>query len=66
MRLPREERQQLVAMLAGEGMSTRAIAPIVGVSIGTVHSDQQVFNSEHPKSSPDTFDSDAAEAGTDM
>jgi len=39
MRLPREERQQLVAMLAGEGMSTRAIAPIVGVDNKTVHND---------------------------
>lgn len=39
MRLPREERQQLVSMLAGEGMSTRAIAPIVGVDNKTVHND---------------------------
>jgi hypothetical protein len=39
MRLPREERQQLVSMLAGEGMSTRAIAPIVGVHRDTVAED---------------------------
>jgi transposase len=39
MRLPREERQQLVAMLAGEEMSTRAIARIVGVSNFTVWKD---------------------------
>lgn len=39
MRLPRDERQQLVAMLAGEGMSTRAIAPIVGASRETVAAD---------------------------
>jgi len=32
MRLDRGERQELVAYLSGEGMSTRAIAPIVGVS----------------------------------
>ena len=32
MRLDREERQELVGYLAGEGLSTRAIAPIVGVS----------------------------------
>lgn len=31
MRLDREQRRELVAYLAGEGMSTRAIAPIVGV-----------------------------------
>jgi len=34
-----EERRELVAYLAGEGMSTRAIAPIVGVGKGTVHRD---------------------------
>src|SRR3982750_4576359 len=30
--LDREQRRELVAYLAAEGMSTRAIAPIVGVS----------------------------------
>jgi hypothetical protein len=29
LRLPRDQRQELVGYLAGEGMSTRAIAPIV-------------------------------------
>jgi predicted transcriptional regulator len=32
LRLPRDQRQELVGYLAGEGMSTRAIAPIVGVT----------------------------------
>lgn len=32
MRLGRDERQELVGYLSGEGLSTRAIAPIVGVS----------------------------------
>jgi hypothetical protein len=32
MRLGREERQELVGYLSGEGLSTRAIAPIVGAS----------------------------------
>lgn len=32
MRLGRDERQEIVGYLAGEGLSTRAIAPIVGVS----------------------------------
>ena len=42
MRLPREERQQLVGYLSGEGMSTRAIAPIVGVHHDTVAQDVKV------------------------
>lgn len=46
MRLGREERQELVAYLSGEGMSTRAIAPIVGVDNKTVHNDlRRVENS---------------------
>lgn len=36
MRLSREERRELVSELADEGMSTRAIAPIVGASPRTV------------------------------
>lgn len=32
MRLGREERRELVEYLSGEGMSTRAIAPVLGVS----------------------------------
>lgn len=39
MRLKRDERQELVAYLSGEGMSTRAIAPIVGVSREQVRKD---------------------------
>jgi len=39
MRLGREERQELVGYLAGEGLSTRAIAPIVGVAHKTVARD---------------------------
>lgn len=39
LRLARDQRQELVGFLAGEGMSTRAIAPIVGVSNKTVHQD---------------------------
>lgn len=39
MRLGREERQELVGYLAGEGLSTRAIAPIVGVDRKTVERD---------------------------
>lgn len=39
LRLDREHRKQLVAALSGEGMSTRAIAPVVGASEGTVRND---------------------------
>jgi len=39
MRLGRDERRELVDYLAGEGMSTRAIAPIVGVHHDTVATD---------------------------
>jgi hypothetical protein len=47
LRLARDVRQELVAELSAQGMSTRAIAPIVGVSVGTIHTDRQVFSSEH-------------------
>lgn len=39
MRLARDERRDMVRMLADEGMSTRAIAPIVGASQKTVDRD---------------------------
>ena len=41
MRLPREQRRELVTYLAGEGMSTRAIAPVVGTDQSTVVRDAQ-------------------------
>ena len=45
LRLARDERKELVGRLAGEGMSTRAIAPIVGASVGQVHADRSEMNS---------------------
>ncbi len=39
MRLPREQRHELVSYLAGEGMPTTAIAPIVGAGQSTVDRD---------------------------
>lgn len=39
LRLAREDRRELVTHLADQGMSQRAIAPIVGVSHRTVNSD---------------------------
>jgi hypothetical protein len=44
VRLAREDRQELVGYLSGEGMSSRAIAPIVGASVSTVKTDMQVAN----------------------
>lgn len=41
MRLARGERQEMVQMLSAEGMSTRAIAPIVGASFKTVARDAE-------------------------
>ena len=41
MRLARAERQDMVRMLSDEGMSTRAIAPIVGSSFKTVANDRE-------------------------
>lgn len=46
MRLGRDERQELVGYLSGEGLSTRAIAPIVGVSHETVAQDISKRSSE--------------------
>jgi hypothetical protein len=39
LRLPLEERRAAVATMRGRGMSTRAIAAPLGLSVGTVHSD---------------------------
>ncbi|WP_172121453.1 hypothetical protein [Actinomyces faecalis] len=39
MRLPRGERREMVAMLSATGMSTRAIAPVVGANQATVSRD---------------------------
>jgi hypothetical protein len=58
MRLAREERQELVEYLSGEGMSTRAIAPIVGASREQVRRDIA--------STTDTFVSDESAAPQTM
>src|SRR5699024_3948192 len=39
LRLPRADRREMVALLADEGMSSRAIAPVVGASPATVKRD---------------------------
>lgn len=48
MRLGRVERQELVGYLSGEGLSTRAIAPIVGVSHQSVANDISGVNNLTP------------------
>lgn len=53
LRLERAARQELVGYLSGEGMSTRAIAPIVGASVATVKRDVSGGSSEPP--APPTF-----------
>lgn len=39
LRLPREERQEVVASMRENGLSVRAISSATGLSVGTVHSD---------------------------
>lgn len=39
LRLPRADRREMVALLADEGMSSRAIAPVVGANYATVTRD---------------------------
>lgn len=58
LRLARDERRDLVAWLSGQGMSTRAIAPIVGVSKDTVHRDIAGVSNETPQIPP--FPAEAA------
>jgi transposase-like protein len=53
MRLGREERQELVGYLAGEGLSVRAIAPIVGVDPATVSRDRARVADATPEPEPD-------------
>lgn len=42
-----DARRGITRELADAGLSTRAIAPVLGVSVGTVHADRQVFSTEH-------------------
>ena len=56
MRLDRDERRELVDYLAGEGMSSRAIAPIVGVDRKTVERDIRGGTNVPPAESPHSAD----------
>lgn len=48
----REERREVVSWLAGQGMSTRAIAPVVGAARNTVMSDLREVAQSEPPASP--------------
>lgn len=54
MRLARSERQEMVQLLSSEGMSTRAIAPIVGVHHDTVASDIRTVGNPTVEAAPVT------------
>lgn len=62
MRLDRAERQTLVEYLSGEGLSTRAIAPIVGVDQKTVVRDLAGEAYASPTEPVDQIARDVAEA----
>lgn len=65
VQIDREQRRELVGYLNGEGMSQRAIATVVGASVGTVNSDlDQVFSSEHVEPAGDPDDSGEPEETT--
>lgn len=59
MRLARDERQDMVRMLANEGMSSRAIAPIVGASPAQVKRDVRGGSFEPP--APENVDTSTGE-----
>lgn len=49
MRLSRDERRELVGELSEAGMSTRAIAPIVGKDYSVVSRDRKVLHDATPE-----------------
>ena len=62
LRLERDVRKELSAELSEQGMSTRAIAPIVGVAFKTVARDIESPVSNDTPARVDRFDRDVAEA----
>lgn len=56
LRLTRDVRRELVAELSEQGLSTRAIAPIVGVSKDTVQRDIAGVSNETPAAVDDVLD----------
>ena len=54
LRLPRADRRELVALLDQKGMTTRAIAPVVGASYDTVQRDIRADRNLSPATAPRT------------
>lgn len=65
LRLPREEREQVVASLRESGMSIRAIASATGHSVNTVAKDLQVSHSETPADPSEVEQGSASPAPSD-
>lgn len=61
LRLTRDERREIVGQLSDAGMSTRAIAPIVGMSQKTVVKDLQVIPEVSPAPAPADSEEDYSE-----
>ncbi|QLY33956.1 hypothetical protein H0264_18525 [Nocardia huaxiensis] len=54
LRIPREERSEIVASLREIGMSTRAIAAATGLGQGTVHREIEGLRTAVPNGTPDS------------
>ena len=54
LRLPRADRREMVALLDQKGMTTRAIAPVVGASYDTVQRDIRADRNLSPATAPRT------------
>ena len=54
LRLPRADRREMVALLDQKGMTTRAIAPVVGANHNTVARDLAGVSNETPDAEPRT------------
>lgn len=54
IRLPREERQEVVASLRESGLSIRAIASATGSSVGTIHAELSGVQNRTPDAEPIT------------
>lgn len=61
MRLARGERQEMVSLLSAEGMSTRAIAPIVGSTHATVQQDIKAAGRNLPPEPDESVDTETGE-----
>jgi|GEM_PF-1405542 len=65
VRLPRDERREVVGYLTGQGLSSRAIAPIVGADQKTVVNDRRALELVGPVSAGEESSSPALIVGLD-